>query len=290
MNTRKILSIAFLFCCALALASCTRATDAPPQFTYPLDVGNRWEYNYSFAVRDQSTNVVVRNASARTAVEVIRIESLPNVQNAAVLTDQEISSPLNIVIPVTGLSYFKNEADGLYFYGYRGYGSSAMPSRANDDALPFKLAFKGREFSSFNALRLFVEQSYVPASPAGIADTTRPLFLENPPAKSLSYPTDASTQWVMRASLLRIEKKYVGNEQITVPAGIFNCRKVDWFHDRDGGGNFDEDIKIIDYIAPEGLIRRTTVMKNINGRDAQGNDLGKFSTTSEYVLTSVRVR
>ncbi len=71
-----------------------------------------------------------------------------------------------------------------------------------------------------------------------------------------------------------------------MPAGDFGCFVVRWLEDTDNDGSFNDNLVFYDYIAEEGLIRRSILMANVLVIDEHGNELGFIDITDEYELVA----
>jgi len=85
--------------------------------------------------------------------------------------------------------------------------------------------------------------------------------------------------------MIGINKKVSGKELIETPAGKFQCIKIEFFHDINNDGIWDDDIKIIQYLAPEGLIKETVFVELIV-TDMVGDTIGKGFWNEVSELTS----
>jgi hypothetical protein len=84
------------------------------------------------------------------------------------------------------------------------------------------------------------------------------LYYENPPVQSLKYPFEISSQWTYRNRYnpWHIDKKILGKETIALPAGNFECFKIQWLYDMDHDWQWDKDIVFYDYLHAKGLMKR----------------------------------
>ena len=123
-----------------------------------------------------------------------------------------------------------------------------------------KIIFKGREFDSVYE----IIQSLDLISPKLYKIYSDSIHYENPPVKILEYPLETSNEWIFRPASygITISKRMVGKEIIRLSSRVFLCNKIEWLYDLDRNNQWDEDISVIDFIADEGLIKRTMFIKD----------------------------
>ena len=167
-------------------------------------------------------------------------------------------------------------SDGLYLVGYDGAGN-IIPAAT---AVSYRYRFSGCEFGSVSELLGVVEGTSAALSP-------REIVVENPPKLGLKYPIEIGAEWTFRENdPWHIEKQIHDFEIISVPAGDFGCFVVRWLEDTDNDGSFNDNLVFFDYIAEEGLIRRSILMANVLVIDEHGNELGFIDITDEYELVA----
>lgn len=243
----------------LMLNSCS--SDNPVQdegeFTYPMKVGNRWQYHREIAMfnfRPDSGHVSFDDTTflSSSVVEVIRTDLLRDSINTFVFRENLTENGRTFA----GETHLNNKADGMYYYAYTG-AATVTPLKAS---LRPRLLFKGKGFISAGELLRLIEKG----RPA-VSIQSDSLRFEEPPLRSLIYPLQIGTQWNYRAagSPWRYDKKVVGKESLKVPAGSFSCMKVQWLIDVSDDGMFDDDIEFFDFIANSGLVRRSILIKDV---------------------------
>ena len=116
--------------------------------------------------------------------------------------------------------------------------------------------------------------------------------LEDPPVVTLQYPLEPGSHWQMRAEgePFRIDKEVVGRTEVEVPAGRFDCYVVQWTYP--GSPSLDEQVEFYDYIAAEGLVKRSIITKNVpvtTYSDPYGQ-MGIVDLRDEFELVSYQVQ
>jgi hypothetical protein len=177
--------------------------------------------------------------------------------------------------PIYGSSYYSNESDGLYLYGYTGLGL-IVPKITS-----ITVQFKGKYYQNINHLisRLSTDHlfSLMPQSDS--------IYLEIPPVKILPYPIKIGEFWGFReVDGFRIAKTISGREMVSVPAGVFDAYQVRFLYDLDEDGEWDENISIVDDYAAAGLIRRFFIIKDARFIDEFGNVIAIVDLWDKYEL------
>ncbi len=250
------------------------------EFTYPLAIGDRWEYRYTsigFNYRpDSLRDYYPWNETGTAAAEIIRRDTLNDTLATYVLH-------VSVAISITAYEsndYMNNAADGLYLYAYD-RSSFIAPARA-------WWRFEGGFGPSGGPGPDLI------SSRSGGPQPGDSLYYESPPVRSLAYPLEVGNQWVMRelnASGLpwRIEKKIIDYGPQTVPAGTFDCYTIQWLWDVDDDGIWDTGFEGYDYVAPQGLIKRVIIVHDLYASSYEG-PAGLFDVMETIELTDYQSR
>lgn len=269
---------------ALALCGCCDPVSCDSEdgeFSYPLAVGNRWEYSREVWIsfprslpRPQGALDEITYYSD-CIIEVVRTDSLSPTQDAYVL--------LETVIQDTLLSererWYTNELDGLYFHAYQPGTFAVSPKVRPGDAPTPAEAWQ--------------------LAPAGIMElvglTGQPhawdpdsLIYEDPPLRTLPYPPERGYEWLYRepGNPWHINKRITGTAQIEVPAGSFDCYEIQWLSDFHADGQWDDDLVMFDYVSREGLVLRS-LYQWIWIVSEYGDTLGLYQMRERAELTRV---
>jgi len=254
-------------------------------YFYPLDIGNQWKYSRTFSMFNFRSNNPENDAFADTTitssviVEVVKQEIIQDSVNTYVL--QEILAENNQTF--IDESYYANSDSGLYFYAYRGAGY-VLPKMSSK----YKILFRSKYFNTVQEITSyiikFVPQNYF---------LTDSLIYENPPLQSLKYPITVNSQWIYRftGKPWQIDKKILDYELIDVPAGQFNCYKIQWLIDINNDAVWDTDIEFFDYVCEKGLIKRSILYTDqvVFGEDGS-KPLGLVDCKDESVLTELSLK
>ncbi len=245
------LLIAFLFS-LLGCSSDNNPTGPPGEdFKYPLTSGSQWQYSRTFKqfnVRGDSAQVAQFDTTISSNIvwEVLGPDTLA-----------ELPSPLSVIVlketmttsdgmPFTSENYYRNEESGLFLHAHKGAASTLLKSS------PAQLKFAGRSFNNTREILNFVEKIILQNGVTGDS-----LIIENPPLKSLQYPLEIGVSWTVSSSPFEVEKSVVGQENVTVPAGEFDCLKIQL------NNEIDTSIEFFDFIGTDGLVLRTVLVRDI---------------------------
>ncbi|MBL1214905.1 MAG: hypothetical protein HND52_16215 [Ignavibacteriae bacterium] len=252
-------------------------------FSYPLKVGNKWSYdrewsNFNFRPDSAGTDFPFTDTTLYTKAEVFvdREEILMDSIITSVVITKDIENSMNF----TSSHFYQNTDDGLFILAYDRGGSSIsypkMISNFTDDILIGSLESFQR-ISSLHGILSSVNKI--------ISDTLR---YEDPPVQSFKYPFKQDQEWTYRNDYFIINKKVIGTEKVELPAGSFDCWKVQWIYDfANTGFNFG-NITLYDYISSKGLIKRTLHIKDARISDINNPDGGGLvDSKEEIVLTGI---
>jgi hypothetical protein len=208
------------------------------QLKYPAKTGNQWEYHTTMTIEyyDSSGNI----SSVETldfGNTIVKIESANDTLNGEphfiLFTSYDLSTPENI-----HKSWYANPDSGFYIIAYSNAGSS-------QPVLPKGMNLNHQAIASIinsKSMQLFIPVSFT----NNLSDS---VLYFNPPRKVLKYPLIIDSRWLELEYPFYRERFVNEKENIEVPAGIFNCFKVE--------SDLDLDLIFTDYISlTDGLIRR----------------------------------
>ena len=278
------LNLLLLIFAIILITSCDKDPIGPQGsgLIYPLKVGNQWEYDRTFstfnfrpdASNDYQYNDI--NITSSVIIEIIRKEPGPDSINVFVL--QGILDENNR--PLVSNSYYANLDSGLYFYAYSGPGYVTPKASLKNNML-----FNGSYFNNIREITSYiinaVPKNYI------LIDS---LIHEIPPLQSLKYPFKLGSQWTYRSpgNPWHIEKKILSYETVKVPAGSFNCYKIQWLYDMNQDSVWDDNIIFYDYVSEKGLIKRSILVKDIMiTGEINPEPLGLIDAKDESILTKL---
>ncbi len=253
-------------------------------FTFPLEVGNRWEYTREmrfFNFRPDTTANAFKDTIYvfSEILEIVRTEKLPGPVDTYVFHESEIEYD-DIFEADT---YYHEDETGIYMIAYDHAGTLALKPAGKET-----IYFKGRYFNSVGEIITWIQDA-LPTAKTSLDS----LAYEYPWPVCLRYPLEVGSHWTYRDANnpFRIDKRVEGTEEINVPAGTFTCYRIQWLFDIDENEEWDDDVAITDYICSKGLVRRYTVFKGmVRTSESSPDSLGTFDSSEEYILTSFSLK
>ncbi len=256
----------------------------PEGFVYPIKVGNKWNYagiqrafnfqpdslkdDHEFTYVTRSNIEIISDTTLMDSIDVFAFAEL------YIIMYEDIDT-------FHSESYYNNHDDGLYLYADKGMGSDARPLKICPSKLFYK--FNGKEYRNLHDLFKPFGQDL---SPIGLNGDSIIYIL--PPRKSFHYPLSVGEEWIVLElpGLFTIGKKVIGIENIEVPAGRFQCYKIQWMWDMDQDGEWESVPEYYDYIAAVGLVKRTMIARNVQIVTYENpTGIGKFDFEVRFELT-----
>jgi len=256
--------------------------DTAAGYIYPLKVGNQWEYTRTLSAFNLRPIPLEKNQSMDTTVttfitmKIIKKETGQNLNNTFIFQETNKVNNDKFIC----YSYYANLDSGLCCFAYQ-WSDISLPKTFFYN----KILFGGRYFNNIGEIISYltnaIPQNFIPADS---------LIYETPPLLSLKYPIKTGSQWTYRfpGKSCRIDKKIISFENVQVPAGNFNCYKIQWLYDKDNDNVWDDDIIFYDYICEKGLIKRSAFFENLIITGEQNPEpLALFSSKFELILTKL---
>lgn len=256
-------------------ASCHESIVEPKidPFQYPLAEGNNWTYSGKIYHTDfdppELGHILDDTIYQTSSVEIESLQViLDSVEAFRVLEHFNSSVAPDSVI---SLSYYKNEDDGLYYYGTSGYNYCSPKEAVSTNLLNFALGI--------TSFPIFLN-NYKP----------EPFDFINPPLKALDYSFELNSEWTYKdlenpaTNPFNIVKKLHSYQRVKVPAGIFDCITVQWIY------TDHPEIEFFDYYSSRGLIKRKYIVKDLLYAGYNfPEDTGRATMVTEYDLTDYNV-
>jgi hypothetical protein len=281
------------------------STPVTEEFSYPLRLGDKWEYNYTMTginyrvpINDSvfvPKDTQVSLGSSTDYVSVFSIDSTTLPVTTSVIRDSLVT-PGDTQSSVER-SWYRNAADGLYKYAIDNPGGPlASPKVAAAARVAYR--FKGRLFSSPREISEYVMNDFSSYSAKRIAVQVAMTEFD-PPQVAYRYPYKAGAIWDVFNNItdsIRIAKQYITKESITTPAGTFECYKVKWLWDWNHDGIWDTDQEGYDWVSStHGLVKRQFISRdfqNVVYDPLSGNliVIAKFDMVDEYTLIGMDVQ
>ena len=279
--TRSVILTAFFAALFLACNDSPTAPDVIPM--YPLIKGMTWKYDIrihteNFRPIDSTfmfTHINQHYTEQVRVADTVRLrDSLLTWKFTGTTTDS-ISYTQNFE------QYYLASGNELLDVAYRGLGM-CYPKRST----PMTYHFRGRSFASPAAIMAFVEESL----PASAETDSLGLYYFTPPLKTLSYPLVTGNRWMYRAFEVVTAKEVTGFTAVETPAGSFTTAQVRWLMNYHPDGSYDTAWVVIDAVAPQGLINRTIILKDVYVTYDDPTPRGLIDMYDERVLTLRQVQ
>ena len=231
------------------------------QFTYPLEVGNHWEYlglmYYDNFVFDSSGGQFNDTLVFFSSITVNRIDTLYDSVEVFILEETLLElSPGHIDTFITE-NYFANRDDGLYYYGYTGSisGIGGTPLKLNRTT---RLSWNNHRYDSPYALYHNLTGQKELAGSSKAAD------FEETPIKALCYPWKAYNRWTYReaGNPFQIDKLYSGVTSVSIGPVVHRCNTVQWIYPESA-----TPISGVDNYTTMGLVNRTFIVRDVMLQD-----------------------
>ena len=251
------------------------------EFVYPLEIGNRWEYNRLFILfnfrPDSTKNQIESPDTIKSSLTVVI--SKQEWLKESTLTYQIYEYLAEDSTTFTSESYYVNQEDGLYLFAYKGAGS-ALPKQQQSN----RFIFKGLYFN-----RLTEVSDYFTGLIGKYTLSIDSIYYENPPLQIIKYPIKEGLQWTLRKTgePFRIDRLVLSEENVPVPAGNYHSLKIQNLYDVDGDNEWDADIIYYDYIGNQGLLKRSLLIKDVVVTDDSGQLMGLVDVSDESYLIRV---
>ena len=269
---------AFLFTLIIALMNCSKDATGPSSedYRYPLTTGNTWVY-------------------ARTITQTYQVSSgqRPPDSSASTITVKSLGQEVLFDTLKTIKLMEKIETDQAVqthyqFYQNTGTAFSLIASVGAPVALPKKAANIHTNAVEIFAGLICPNFGLLQGATLISADS---LTVEKPAKIVLKYPLTPGTEWKYseKNKPRRINKRVLNETDVRTSAGTFHAVQVRWILDFDGDGEFDDNVEYIDYIANEGLVKRSFLIKDLPIVDDEGTRIGKYDYQDVCLLTSVKM-
>lgn len=217
------------------------------RWMYPLLMGAEWEYEFRVEYEnfqpESLAHVIDQPPIDTLSVYIMGVEVVPNGNNVWALV--QYSS----FYDESSISYFENRPDGLYYLGTEGYAIQAIPHKPIADG-GSKVAAE------------------MPRSTACLIDLLVADNAASLPQRSLAYPLEVGARWkVIDAdgsdAGWTIAKEVDAKHPIATNYGYIDAYRISRYWDKDGDGDWDDDIDWVDYVGREGLLGRAAIYHDI---------------------------
>lgn len=286
--TLKILFILFsavlIYSCSKNDASVTPGgglADTSTNFKYPFSLNSNWLFTTTPSYRynpDSLQAFLIRNnvdldSAIETGYTYWKNDTIINGVNARVLRGNHTSTAHSY----NTTEYYIQTDTGLVNTGFIiSKGTSFGPFRPN---LNVKILYNGEVINSLDEISTGSISGF---SYTALADTT---YLN-----SIKYPIVTNFEWFFRktSALQTQRKKYLSYEQVTTPAGAFNCIKIQRKNYKGNPEILDSTFTSFDYFSKAGLVKRKTI-NVLEFRNSSDVIIGYLEIHRDVILNSVNI-
>lgn len=271
MNNKISIFLAVAFLLGLCFTGCDERSKAFPDTIkqFPLEEGNKWTYALSFEFTP------FENDSGDDNKEFLYYDEIELSINGDTLLEGNI--PVIKTTEIRGISklernsYVSQTRSGLYSHGYCPGGTDILKKSVKGVHLEFELLMP----------------VYDPGPLIGDGE----IFIENPPRQIIRFPVTAGSEWTYLQPKdefrLRIDKKVIGMETLSISGREFKCWKIVW--DYSGSLAF-EGIKLTEWIADEGIIQREVRIDSLFLSDEKGELYCRGNSLQTLRLKNILLR
>jgi hypothetical protein len=254
---------------AVMLTGCSKSVDSKSKtFTYPLALGNQWTYS-TVLTWEHGDPIRVDTLFGNSDTMTLTVDQLDTIRPGVLSYTIHGVDARYMPDEIPEFTYL-NLPEGLYLLSWKRVMSDA------EAMMPRRVPYTPDSISSNPPLAGFLDMPRLAAAlanPAGLTVCQGDVPADTLPLV-LAYPQHSGMVWTYRDSTDarpdRIEKVIEGQETITTPAGTFDCWRIRFIYTP------PRDFDLIDYVSPEGLIRRRFVGRMWNGLWIGISDLTSF--------------
>ncbi|HID39749.1 MAG TPA: hypothetical protein EYP36_09590 [Calditrichaeota bacterium] len=263
----------------MVLLSCQNDNNPPPQFKYPLAVGNQWEYRRLF----WGTNFRP-DSLADFVTFPDTLVFYAQVKDTVRLEDNREAIPLSAVTDDEGypsIRFYRQDESALYEVAY--LPSGYLPIFPKKNGVTYK--FKGKNYTSLAQLSKVLGEG-LPAVHLFRGDS---LVYNTPPRMALKYPLFVGSRWNLTDGDFRIEKNIIDYGPVNVAAGDFEAYTIQWLYYFENAEKPDPDLALFDFISKQGLIKRRMRALNVAVTIQTGEEVGYFDLYDESELSALAI-
>ena len=261
--------------------SCEEKTKTT-EFTFPMAVGNIWEYRQEISLftytdtsgsRQNLDTLVITNPVTATVAGI-------HIFGDTLSTYEFLVRYFSNGIEFISTTFYQFTPNELNIIAYRSTGGGLVYPKQPAGK---QILFKGRYYRSREELSEILQRGAVFAK-----SSSDSIYMEHPPVKSLEFPFTIGSRWIYQdtSSAFFIEREVKDQITLNLDSTSFRCYQIRTFYDIDSDGVWDEDVGITDYFAREGLVRRDIwALGNIEVNAEGIPDGFKFDWHEKYTLT-----
>lgn len=255
----------FLLLTAIIMISCDdNQTNNYRINSYPMTIGSTWTYDRTitdnYYKSSTSDSIVSSDTMVFEGTTSIEKDTIINKSKVLVFKTREN----NFGNTITTANYLLMDKEGLKLIAYY-YGGDMLYSLTKK--VLTKPTFRVLSNEKMNIHSQINSGIYIYSAP--VLDT--------------KYPLTVTSEWTS-VYPLKIDKKVIGTDTLHLNGHEYICLKVLWKYPE------EYTIKITEWIAKEGILKRVTNFGTMYTKDEQGNNLNKFESTECVTIKSVIIK
>lgn len=261
--------------------SCNRSVDPPTVDQYASTAGNTWSY----LVTARLANIRILQPGVSIAESLEQWTAVTTCEGTEILHDSVLTLRFRSVESpgYAGLLYYISIGDTLFWYAYAGV-PEVLPKRSPS----LRYRFAGRAYPSLaHLLRTLTTELDMRRQPLDS------IQYELRPPRALVFPLQKDRTWNFREKgypAWLIQKKVSGAEAVTAAGTSYPCHVIEWRWDMNDDGAWDTNLEMHDYIHTKGLIKRSTIIRDINLTKDDPTPVAVADVHVDYVLTFTNVQ
>ncbi len=255
----------FLLLTTITMTSCNdNQTDNHRINSYPMTIGSTWTYdrtitdNYYKSLTSDS--IVSTDTIAFEGTTWIEKDTIINNSKVMVFKTKEI----DFFQTITTADYHLMDKEGLKLLAY--YYSGDMSYSSSEKTL-IKPTFQVSSNGKMNSL----------------SQINSGIYIYSAPVLNIKYPLTATAEWTS-VYPVKIVEKVIGTDTLHINGHEYVCFKVLWKYPE---GN---SIKVTEWIAKEGILKRETNFGIMYTIDEHGDSLNKFESIECVKIKSVSIK
>jgi len=250
---------------AIAMISCVdNQTDNYRINSYPMTIGSTWVFGRTIINNYYKSPTSDSIVSSDTMVfqGTTRIEKDTIINKSKVMVFKSEENDIARTVTTANYQLIDNEGLKLQANSYSGY---MLYDYSNKTII--KKAFHVSTNGKTNSKSL----------------VNSGVFVYSKPILSIKYPLNATSEWTS-VYTLKIDKKVIGIDTLHINGHEYVCFKILWKYPE------GYTIKVTEWIAKEGILKRETNFGTIYTTDEQGIKLNKFVSTECMIVKSVSIK
>jgi len=234
--------------------------------SYPMTIGSTWTYDRTITDNyyKSLTSDSIVSSDTLTFEGTTWIEKDTIINKSKVMVFKSNENDFSQTVTTTNYQLIDNDGLKLLANSYSGYMLYSSAKKAFIKST-FYVSNKGKMNS----------QSQLNSG----------VYVFSTPVLSIKYPLTSTSEWTS-VYALKIDKKVIGTDTLHINGHEYICFKVLWKYPEGSGYT----IKVTEWIAKEGILKRETNFGTMYTIDEHGDSLNKFESIECMKIKSVSIK